>query len=48
MITDKKSLYDGFKRNGYFMPKAKDACMTIKFLIGVRERRYFLPLSENI
>ena len=48
MVTDKESLFSAFKRNGYYMPKYKEAFITIKFLIGVREERYFLPKISEI
>ena len=48
MVTDKQSLYLAFQRNGYYMPKASEAFVTIKFLTGIREGRYFMPKTEHI
>lgn len=48
VITNKHTLYGAFQRNKYYMPKYNEACITIKFLLGVREGRYFLPKTDNI
>ena len=36
MITDKESLYDAYKRNGFYMPSLQGPFITIKFLVGIR------------
>ena len=48
MVADKESRYLAFKRNGYYMPKSSEAFVTVKFLTGIREDRYFLPKTEHI
>ena len=48
MIVDKKSLYLAFQRNGYYMPRFKEAFITIKFLVGAKKERYFLPKTDTI
>ena len=48
MITDKKSLFEAFLRNNYYMPKYSESCITIKFLRGVRDGRYFMPKTDII
>ncbi len=48
MITDKDTLVDAFTRNSYYMPRASEAFLTVKFLLGVRKKKYFLPMSEDI
>ena len=48
MVTDKDTLFDAFKRNGYYMPTATSAFVTVKFLLGVRKKKYFLPMSKDI
>ena len=48
MVTDKDTLFDAFKRNGYYMPTATSAFVTVKFLLGVRKKKYFLPRSDDI
>ena len=48
MITDKDSLYEAFQRNGYCMPKKSEAFVTIKFLLGARDDRYFLPKTDMV
>lgn len=48
MITDKKSLFEAFLRNNYYMPKYSESFITIKFLLGIREGRYFMPKTDII
>ncbi len=48
MVTDKDTLVDAFTRNSYYMPRASEAFLTVKFLLGVRKKKYFLPMSEDI
>ena len=48
LVTDKESLYYAMLRNKFFMPKANEAIVTIKFLLGVREEKYFLPKTRQV
>ena len=48
MVTDKDSLVDAFRRNGFYMPKVTESFVTVKFLLGVRKKHNFLPMTEDI
>ena len=48
MIVDKKSFYEAFVRNNYYMPKYSESCITIKFLRGVRDGKNFMPKTDMI
>jgi hypothetical protein len=48
MVTDRDTLIDAFRRNGYYIPKGSEAFLTVKFLLGVRKKRNFLPMTEDV
>ena len=46
-IRDKKSLYDAFLKNKYYMPAYKDGIVTIGFLLRLKDKKIWIPkLSE--
>ena len=47
-VRDAKSFYDAFVRNKYFMPPLKDALLSNRFLLGLRNGQYWLPKAGEV
>ncbi len=48
VVRNKKQLYQALIRNGYLLPPYKDAINTKKFLIGVKDERYWCLHSSQM
>lgn len=48
LVKDKKSLYEAFIRNRYFMPKIKEAIITGEFLVQLRDGKFFIPKADDV
>ena len=45
---DRTSLYEIMVRNGWFLPSKNCACVTVEYMLAVRERRIFCPKFKDI
>ena len=47
-VRDKRSYYEAFVRNRYYMPPYKDQIITAKFLVLLRKQYYWLPKADQV
>ena len=47
-VRDKRSCYEAFVRNRYYMPPYKDQLITAKFLVLLRKKHYWLPMADQV
>ena len=47
-VRDKRSCYDAFVRNRYYMPPYQDQLVTNKFLVGLRKGTFWLPKADEV
>lgn len=47
-VPTKSALYDAMLRNGWYLPHKKSQIITVDYLLGVKDRRFFCPKYEDI
>ena len=48
LVPNKKALYVALQRNQYIMPPMKDAIVTCKFMLGVKDGYYWCLRSSEV